>query len=111
MGAAIELRRESIGGSPAILLFGEIDISNATRLARALKESVNNLDHELLLDLSHVTYVDSAGMRVMFDLSGRMKDHQQRLILIVPKDSGVLRSLAVGGLLQSVEVREALPPS
>ena len=64
-----------------------------------------------ILDLSHVTYVDSAGIRVMFDLWRRLKDHQQRLILVVPEGSGVRRSLALGGLLNTVEVLEALPPS
>jgi stage II sporulation protein AA (anti-sigma F factor antagonist) len=111
MGTAFELRRETIEGNAAILLFGEIDISNAAHLARALKESVSNLDHELMLDLSHVTYVDSAGIRVMFDLSRRLKDHQQRLVLVVPEGSGVRRSLALGGLLHAVGVRQPLPPS
>ena len=105
MGTAFELRRETIDGNPAILLFGEIN------LERALNESVSNLDHELLLDLSLVTYVDSAGIKVMFDLSRRLKHHQQRLILVVPEGSGVRRSLALGGLLHAVEVREALAPS
>ena len=111
MGTAFELRRETIEGNPAILLFGEIDISNAAHLARALKESVSNLDHELVLDLSHVTYVDSAGIRVMFDLSRRLKDHQQRLVLVVPEGSGIHRSLALGGLLHAVGIRDPLPPS
>lgn len=111
MGTAFELRHETIEGSPAILLSGEIDISNAAHLARALKGSISNLDHELTLDLSHVTYVDSAGIRVMFDLARRLKDHQQRLVLIVPEGSGLRRSLALGGLLDAVGVREALPPS
>ena len=111
MATALELRHETIDGNPAILLFGEIDFSNAAHLERALKESVSNLDHELLLDLSQVTYVDSAGIRVMFDLSRRLKHHQQRLILVVPEGSGVRRSLTLGGLLHAVEVREALPPS
>jgi anti-anti-sigma factor len=111
MGTAFELRRDTIDGNPAILLSGEIDISNAAHFARALKESVSNFDHELILDLSHVTYVDSAGIRVMFDLWRRLKDHQQRLVVIVPEGSGVRRSLALGGLLHATEVREALPPS
>ncbi len=111
MGTAFELRRETIDGTSAILLSGEIDISNAAYLARALKESVSNLDLQLIVDLSQVTYVDSAGIRVMFDLWRRLKDHQQRLILVVPEGTGVRRSLALGGLLDAVEVQSALPRS
>ena len=110
MGGVFDIRRAESGGNPAILLSGEIDISNAGHLARALEGSVSNLDHELILDLTQVTYVDSAGIRVMFQLARRLKDHQQRLVLVVPEGSGVRRSLTFGGLLHAVEVLEALPP-
>lgn len=109
MGSAFDIRRAD-SGNPAILLSGEIDISNAAHLARAIKDSVSNLDHELILDLSRVTYVDSAGIRVLFELARRLKDHQQRLVLVVPEGSGIRRSLTLGGLLLAVEVLEALPP-
>ena len=110
-GGGFELRREDIGGNPAIILSGEIDISNAAHLARALKGSVSNQDHDLVLDLSQVTYVDSAGIRVLFELASRLKDHQQRLILAIPEGSRVRRSLMLGGLLQTVEVVPETPPS
>ena len=109
MGSALDIRRAD-SGNPAILLSGEIDISNAAHLARAIKGSVSNLDHGLILDLSRVTYVDSAGIKVLFDLARRLKDHQQRLVLVVPEGAGVRRSLALGGLLGVVEVLEVLPP-
>ncbi|MGH2596957.1 MAG: STAS domain-containing protein [Actinomycetota bacterium] len=109
MKSAYEMVRADSQGNPAILLSGEIDISNAAHLARDLKGSVSNLDHELILDLSRVTYIDSAGIRVMFDLARRLKDHQERLVLVVPESSGVRRSLILGGLLRAVEVLEAFP--
>ena len=108
-GGGFELRREDIGGNPAIILSGEIDISNAAHLARALKGSVSNQDHDLVLDLSQVTYVDSAGIKVLFELASRLKDHQQRLILAIPEGSRVRRSLMLGGLLQTVEVVPETP--
>ena len=109
MGTSFDMRRADSEGDPAILLSGEIDISNAAHLARALKGAVSNLDHELILDLSRVTYVDSAGIRVLFEIARRLKDHQQQLVLVVPESSGVHRSLTLGGLLHAVEVLEALP--
>jgi anti-anti-sigma factor len=111
MGSAFDILRQESEGNPAILLSGEIDISNAAHLARALEGSVSNLDHALVLDLSLVTYVDSAGIRVMFELARRLQAHQQRLVLVLPEGSGVRRSLTLGGLLHAVEVLEALPPA
>jgi stage II sporulation protein AA (anti-sigma F factor antagonist) len=109
MGSVFDLRRVDGGGSPTILLSGEIDFSNAAQLARALKGSVSNMDDELVLDLSGVSYVDSAGIKVMFELARSLKDHQQRLVLVVPEGSGVRRSLTFGGLLHAVEVVEHPP--
>jgi anti-anti-sigma factor len=106
---SVDLRRVDDGGSPTILLSGEIDISNAAQLARSLKGAVSNLDKELVLDLSNVSYVDSAGIRVMFELARSLTDHQQRLVLVVPEDSGVRRSLTFGGLLHAVDVVEHPP--
>ena len=110
MSSAFDIHRLDTAGNPAIVVSGEIDISNAAHFSRALKGSVSNLDDELVLDLSQVTYVDSAGIRVMFDLARRLKDHQQRLLLVVPQGSGIRRSLTLGGLLDMVEVLEAFPP-
>ena len=110
-GGGFELRREDIGGNPAIIISGEIDISNAAHLARVLKGSVSNQDHDLVVELSQVTYVDSAGIRVLFELASRLKEHQQRLILVIPEGSGVRRSFMLGGLLQTVEVVPETPPS
>ena len=110
MGSVFDMHRADRAASPTILLSGEIDISNAAHLARALKGAVSNLDHELILDLSQVTYVDSAGIRVMFDLARSLRDHQQRLVLAVPEGSIVRRSLTLAGLLDAVEVLKALPP-
>ncbi len=110
MASAFDVHRLDSEVDPAILVSGEIDISNAAHFARVLKGSVSNLDHELILDLSQVTYVDSAGIRVMFELARRLKDHQQRLLLVVPQGSRIRRSLTLGGLLGVLEVVESLPP-
>ena len=109
MSSAFDLHRLAGAENAAIVVSGEIDLSNAEQFSRVLKGSVSNVDHELILDLSQVTYVDSAGIRVMFDLARRLKDHQQRLLLVVPRGSRIRRSLTLGGLLEVVEVREAPP--
>ncbi len=107
MASAFDIHRLGSAGNPVILVSGEIDLSNAAHFERVLKGSVTNLDHELVLGLSEVTYVDSAGIKVMFELARRLKDHQQRLVLVVPQSSRIRRSLALGGLLDIVDVLEA----
>ena len=100
------LRLDRIKETTVARLTGEIDLSNAAILKRSIAESVSNQDLTLVLDLSEVTYLDSAGIAMLFDLSRRLTQHQQRLILVVPKVSLLHRSLRVSGWPTSSSVVE-----
>ena len=51
-----------------IVVTGEIDLSNAAIIKRSIAESVSNQDLSFVLDLSGVTYLDSAGVQLLFRL-------------------------------------------
>jgi len=92
-----ELLLDRVNGTPVARLTGEVDLSNAAILKRSIAESVSNHDVALVLDLSGVTYVDSAGIAMLFDLSRRLLQHQQQLFLVVPEASLIRRSLRISG--------------
>jgi anti-anti-sigma factor len=79
-------------------LEGEIDISNAEAVEDALEGAMGNTDSGLILDLSNVTYVDSAGIRVLFRLATRLRTRRQRLRLAIPETAVVKVVLSVSGL-------------
>ncbi|MFE7962603.1 STAS domain-containing protein [Streptomyces cellulosae] len=60
-------------GAERLAVCGEIDMSNAGRLAEALDGSPG----PLVVDLTEVEYLDSAGLSVLFA-------HAERLVLVVP---------------------------
>ncbi|GHE85273.1 anti-anti-sigma factor [Streptomyces werraensis] len=60
-------------GAARLAVGGEIDMSNAGRLAEALDSSRG----PLVVDLTEVEYLDSAGLSVLFA-------HADRLTLVVP---------------------------
>lgn len=62
-------------------LVGEIDLSNADRLAGILRAELEG-GWELSLDLSDVTFIDSTGLQVLLDLS---RSHP--VIILQPSDS------------------------
>jgi anti-anti-sigma factor len=72
---------------------GEIDISNSIELETELSHAVPNGARGLVLDLSSVTFIDSSGIRTLFDLAARLGHHQQLLHLVLPDDSKLLRTL------------------
>jgi anti-anti-sigma factor len=60
----------------------------------------------LVLDLSGVTFIDSSGIRTLFDLAGRLTNHQQLLHLVLPDESQLRRTLL---LLQIPAVMPVFP--
>ena len=51
-----------------------------------------------MVDLSGVTYVDSAGLRVLFTLGTRLEALQIRFRLVVPLDSPPRRVIELSGI-------------
>jgi anti-anti-sigma factor len=84
-------------------LRGEIDLANASAIGSLVTGAVTNDATGLVLDLSDVTYLDSSGVHLVFDLSERLAGRQQRLALVVPDASRIRR------VLDLVNVRAVLP--
>jgi anti-anti-sigma factor len=74
---------------------GEVDGSNAIELGRALGDALPSSAHGLVLDLSGVAYLDSAGVELLFGLARSLGDRRQRLRLGVPERSPVRRVLEI----------------
>jgi anti-sigma B factor antagonist len=77
---------------------GEIDASNAPWLAERLSGFVSNQSLELAVDLTDTTYLDSAGIAVLFDLATAMTRHRQQLRLVVADRSPIGRMVTLTGL-------------
>ena len=79
------------------VLSGEIDQSNAMELEAAVTDAVPNTVRGLVLDLSGLTYIDSAGVRLLLSLAGRLRWRGQDLALSAPLDSRCRRVLSMAG--------------
>jgi anti-anti-sigma factor len=88
---------------------GEVDLANAGGIGRQILAAVPNTALGLVLDLSGVEYLDSAGVNLLFVLAERLEVRQQRLEAVVPAAShlrAVLRIAQVDamvGIWESVE--------
>jgi anti-anti-sigma factor len=92
-----DLRIERSNLRTVVRLTGEIDLSNAGVLRRTIAESISNQVIELVVDLGDVRYLDSAGIAMLFDLSRRLAEREQRLVVVVPSGSLIRRSLDASG--------------
>jgi anti-anti-sigma factor len=88
-----ELSFETAGNVVVGRVVGEIESVNAEEMSTALAGRLTSDRAGLVIDLSRVTYLDSAGIELLFDLARRLRTHRQRLRLVVPVDSPMRRVL------------------
>ena len=90
-------------------LEGELDLSNVVDVGDALAAAVSDGAVGLVADMGGIRHIDSAGVRMLFDLRRRLRQHRQGFALAVPADArirDVLELAAVGDtvpLLTDVE--------
>lgn len=83
---------------------GEIDMSNVGELATAVLEATPNDALGLVLDLSHVDYVDSAGIHMLYRLGESLRHRGQTLRVVVPPASAASDALRLAGIKRHVDV-------
>ena len=72
---------------------GEIDRSNSTELTTTLLGSVQNTGLGIVLDLSGTTYLDSAGIDLIFVVARQLQQRRQQLHIVVPPGASIARVL------------------
>jgi anti-anti-sigma factor len=78
-------------GLPVLEVAGEVDMATAPQLRAALTKAAGQ-HAELAVDLTNVSYLDSAGIRVLYD-------HTHTVVeLVVAEESVITRVLTVAGL-------------
>jgi anti-anti-sigma factor len=106
-----ELAHLDVEQRPALCLLrvaGEIDISNAEELTAAIEGAVPNDAPKVVVDLSRTTYLDSAGVQLIFLLVQRLNDRRQELNIIVPRDAPIRAVLELTSLPTIVRMQERL---
>ena len=98
MSLLAQITDEHHGEVPFVTVVGEIDASNSGELAERLRTALSNRSEALVVDLSPTTYIDSAGINVLFQLSLELRQRQQQLHLVVAQPSPIARMLDIVGL-------------
>jgi anti-anti-sigma factor len=83
---------------------GEVDLSNATQICDAIGEATPNTALGVVLDLSGVGYLDSAGIHLIYRLRENLRARGQKLMLAIPADSPVQDSLRLAGITEYLPI-------
>lgn len=86
------------GELPVAVVHGEVDAANVAEIGVALRSLVTNRSSVLIVDLSPTTYLDSAGINLMFSLGDELRGRQLNLRLVIAPRSPISRMLAITGL-------------
>jgi anti-sigma B factor antagonist len=87
---------------------GEVDLSNAESIGDAIAETTPNHVLGLILDLSELDYLDSAGIHLIYKLRERLRARGQTLGLVVPAGSPSNDALRLAGVKLHVRIAETV---
>lgn len=111
MTADEQLTSTVVRGVPVVAIAGEVDISNAPRVGAALERAQAGDPPGVAVDLRETRYLDSAGVRLLFDLRRRLLTRRSRLVLILADGGPAESVLRHTGLLDVVPTAPTLEPA
>jgi anti-anti-sigma factor len=89
-------------------LTGEVDMSNAEEIGATVIGATPNEAQGVILDLSGLDYLDSAGISVIYGMRASLRARGQLLILVIPPGSPVHAALRLAGAERPGEFAEAV---
>ena len=96
-------------GSMAVArVYGEIDASNVVWVEERIRMPLTNRCDGLAVDLTGTSYLDSAGIAMLFRLAAELRQHQQELRLVLAEGSPIARMASLSGLDHAVPTHTSL---
>ncbi len=109
MLAEVQLRDR--GRSAVVRLTGDVDLSNAEGLGRAIGRAIPNHALMLILDLRKVDFLDSAGIQLIYRLREELRTRAQTLRLVMASTSPTYDALRLAGVARHVDIVETIEDS
>ena len=108
MTSIIRVREERRDHAVAAVLDGELDAASVGEVAVKLRRVVANQQLRLVIDLGSVTYLDSAGINLLYAVAEEVRARQQELHLVVVPGSPIERMLKIVGADRAFPVHASL---
>ena len=98
-----DLELSSRDGAVIARVSGEIDMSNAGELREAIADYTPNSSLGVVLDLTSIDYVDSAGIHMLDWLSESVRRRGLALRIVIPPESAASDALRLAGIERHAE--------
>jgi anti-sigma B factor antagonist len=103
-----DLRVTTQDGLVIARLTGEIDLSNAQGIEESVSLATPNHATGVVLELSELEYIDSAGIQLIYRLREKLHNRGQCLRLVVGAGSPALDALRMAGVADHLDLRTTL---
>jgi anti-anti-sigma factor len=97
-GSIIRVEEQRLDSTLVLGIAGEFDAASVGEVAIKLRRLVENQTKKLVVDLARVTYMDSAGVNLLFAVGGELSARQQELHLVIAPGSPIERTLKIVGV-------------
>jgi anti-anti-sigma factor len=87
---------------------GEIDLSNARLIENAIARATSNQALGVILDVTALDYLDSAGIHLIYTLRENLWARGQSLRLVIAPQSPANDALRLAGVSQSIDIDTTL---
>lgn len=85
-------------------LSGDIDMTNTGAIEDAVAANLTSSHRGFVLDLTDVTYLDSAGIRLLYVLDERAGARQQQAVVVIPPGAQITRTLEAAGAIGTLKI-------
>lgn len=104
----VDFKEEKKGDVLVLKLKGRLDAISSPTAEKKVFDCINNGQNKLLLDFSGVSYLSSAGMRMMLSTTKRLKTLSGKLVVcnITPNVMDVLKMSGFDHVLEIAKTEE-----
>jgi anti-sigma B factor antagonist len=99
----LEIERTRSDGYDVLVVKGELDIATAPRMLTALNEALADAEVPLVVDLSHVVFMDSTGLALLMNARRRALRTERGFAIVCPSGP-IARVFEIADMVESLRV-------
>ena len=105
----MEITTQEIRHVELITVKGRVDSVEAVRLAKALESASRRRKHKIVVDMSEVEYMSSAGFRALGDAQRNSQRHQRGEVVLARVPSSIYEALELVGFTEYFHIEDSVP--
>ncbi len=105
MAEGVTVETSKVDDHVVVLLLGEVDMANVDTTRSQVLSAAADDPGGVIVDLSRTTYLDSSGIRMLFEIEEELTALRITFDLVVPSASMVHRVLELTGVLTHMRCR------